>query len=72
MVFDKRWLGGAVVRASRVQIPAAALSRVQHWTSCSHTLSIASGVTTLIMALFKNKTKKISAREWQKFLTAAD
>ena len=78
-------LDGVVVKALDLQleiagsIPAAAPlhCRVRPWTSCSHTLSNASGVTTLWRYInqfkFKSKTKtKISACEWQKFLSAAD
>jgi len=46
--------------------------RVQLWTSCSHTLSSASGVTTLWRYINQFNFKKISACEWQKFLSAAD
>jgi len=45
---------------------------VQLWTSCSHTLSSASGVTTLWRYINQFKFVKISACEWQKFLSAAD
>jgi len=47
------WLGGAVVRALDLRLKGRGFKsqllhcRVQLWTSCSHTLSSASGVTTL-------------------------
>jgi len=46
--------------------------RVRPWTSCSHTLSSASGVTTLWCYINQFKFEKNSACEWQKFLSAAD
>ena len=60
MLAKRRWLGGAVVRTcdwrSRVQSQPLH-SRVQLWTSCSHTLSSASGVTTLWRNINQNKKK---------------
>ena len=60
---------GAVVRALDLRLEVAGQSqrlhcRVQPWTSCTHTLSSASGVTTLWRYInqFKLKTKKKLAR----------
>ena len=47
------WLGGAMVRTLDLRLKGRGFKfqplrcRVQLWTSCSHTLSSASGVTTL-------------------------
>ena len=76
------WLGGAVVRALdwRLEvagsIPAAALSSATLDNLFTHTLSSASGVTTLLRYInqfkLKKKQKPKLAREWQKFLSAGD
>ena len=60
------WLGGAVVKAFDLRLKGREFKsqplrcRVQLWTSCSHTLSSASGVTTLMGALYTGWPQKVS------------
>ena len=71
-----RWRSGYRALDLRLEvagsIPAAALSSATLDNLFTHTLSSASGVTTVWRYINQFKLKKISACEWQKFLSAAD
>ena len=71
------WLGGAVVRALDLRLKGAGSNPSRCIVECNlgqvvHTVSSASGVTTLWRYINQFNFKKISACEWQKFLSAAD